>query len=71
MNEMKMHLTTLEVSFLKKLAFSDTKQVKSFKIKAKSQQITILLRARPSSAQTPARVPKLCPARKAAGPHLL
>lgn len=29
-----MHLTTLEVSFLKKLAFSDTKQVKSFKIKA-------------------------------------
>lgn len=56
-----MHLTTLDVSFLKKLAFSDTKQVKSFKIKAKSQQITILLRARPSSAQTPARVPTTLP----------
>lgn len=66
-----MHLTSLLVSSLRKLAFSNTKQVKSFKMKAKSQQITILVRVRPGSARLPTWASTSLPARTAAGPGLL
>lgn len=53
-----MHVTSLLVSPLRKLAFSNTKQVKSFKAEAKSQQTAIPVRVRPSSARLPTWAPR-------------